>query len=712
MICYGSLLSAQGDCLEFYFEETIQGAERIVELKVNNFTDIVSIQLAIAYSTQSLNLTEVSGNLDIQLTEANVNFQDPGYLVISWNNAAVPQTLGDSRTLLRMNFEVLDLNSSLILIDENFDNEVVDETIEVTCFTTSELIINDLRGQIIGRLFHDRDADCAESLDDTPLAGWKIKISDGMNTYIRTTNQSGFYMIPVNMGEYTVEAIPYNSLWTSCEMIQSISVDTPGNNYDASFIMSPVADSPALEVSVVASRLLRCENTSYQVYFKNNGTVPAVNSTIEISFDEDLDYVSNNFGSFNFADQIGTANLGDLLPGAEGNFEIIMNVNCDDTEIGQTLSAIVDITSDNSIDPASTWNGAIMSTAINCDEDSVEVVISNIGTLGITDPLNFIVVEDDVMFNTNEVELDPFEDHIIRFPDDGGVYRVVVDQEAGFPNGDFATSFIESCDGNKSETYQFVSMFPNEEDNPSRDIESLEVTETFDSNVKMAYPVGYRENHSIKANQDLEYTISFQNLTGDTVFNVYIEDILDPSLDLATIQPGPSSHNYIMTITDERTIRFDFYNIKLLDSESAFDRSHGFVSYKVSQLGDLPTGTVIGNTAQIYFDYDTQVSTNLVDHLIGEDFIEIVLSDQIVLLDDELITAPNPASDMMRIEVPAELDDVSYVVYDINGRIVNAANTVSNVFYISKMTINSGFYILEIKSGSRTIGTKKIIFKE
>lgn len=711
LILFGSVLSAQQECVEFYFEETIQGANRIVELKVNNFTDIVSIQLAIAYSTKNLELLTVAGNPDIQLDESNFNIQDPGYLVISWNNSVTPQSVGDTRTIVRMEFQVLDLNPSIVLIDENYDNEVVDETIEEICFTTSEIIINELRGQILGQLLHDIDGNCTASQEDIPLSGWKMRISTDDATYIRTTNKSGHYLIPVDVGNYTIEAVPINELWTPCILSKTIIVDTPGKNYDVSFVVSPTEDAPALEVSITANRLISCVDNGYQVYYKNNGTVTATNASIKIEFDEDLDYISNNFVSFSFSDQTGTANIGDLAAGAEGKFTVLMNVNCDNTEIGQTLSASAEITSDNTVDPPVSWGGAILSTAINCDMDTVEVIISNIGNTGVTESLNFIVVEDDVMFDTDEVDLGPLEDLVLRIPDDGGVYRVIVDQEAGFPNGSFATSFRESCDGNKSETYQYVSMFPNEEDNIRKDIESLEIVSSYAPNEKAAYPVGYREDHNINANQDLEYTIRFQNVGTDTVYNIYIEDLIDPALDLATLKPGPSSHNYTMSIIDERNVRFDFYNILLPDSTSQFDRSQGFVSYKISQVEDLPNGTMIGNNADIFFDYESQISTNVVDHLIGENFIEILLDNSNILLDDELMTAPNPASDMMRIEVPEEYEDVSYIIYNANGSVVNAANTTSNVFYINKMTINNGLYILEIKSKSRTIGTKKIIFK-
>ena len=253
-------------------------------------------------------------------------------------------------------------------------------------------------------------------------------------------------------------------------------------------------------------------------------------------------------------------------------------------------------------------------------------------------------------------------------------------------------------------------MFPNADDAPVVDVECHEVIGSFDPNDILAYPAGYRSEHRIDANQDIEYTIRFQNTGTDTAFNISIENVIDPTLDIESLIAGSSSHNYFLTILENGSLRFDFYNVLLPQSAVNISESNGFVSYKISQKVDLPIGTQIRNTADIYFDFNDAIVTNTYSHLIGEEFIEVILDNKTILLDNELITAPNPAVDIMRVEVPETTKEVSYILYDVNGMLVNAANCPSNVFYINKGMMPSGIYILEIKSEDHTIGRKKLMF--
>ena len=124
----------------------------------------------------------------------------------------------------------------------------------------------------------------------------------------------------------------------------------------------------------------------------------------------------------------------------------------------------------------------------------------------------------------------------------------------------------------------------------------------------------------------------------------------------------------------------------------------------------MPIGTQITNNSMIFFDLQDGVETNEVFHNVGEEFIEIILSNKDLLDDDELVVSPNPAVNTVKIELPSEYQDISYVVYDNKGRVINAANAPSNVFYINRDFIESGMYFLEIRSSAKRIGMKKIVF--
>ena len=706
-----SSLSLNSQCLNFSFEESTDGSDLLVDVRVDNFDDILAIQMAFGYPSANLKLLGVTSDAPLAIFSSNFNLNNPGYIAFVWN-AAIGNSLTDGTSLLQFRFQVLDPSpSAIIILDQSpLVVEIINDLFEELCYTTENIIINDPRAKILGNITHDIDGTCLESVDDTPLEGWKVKISSDTETYYRLTNKSGKYILPVDLGEYTIEVLPINDLWSPCIASKTIIVDTEGKDYAVSFVMSPDKDSSALSVGIKAQRLRRCFNNNYHVVYRNDGTVASSNTIINIELDENLEYVDANINGVSAVGQTVNVDLGTVEAGESGNFSVTVNVNCDNTELGETLCAEAEISADDSMIPPSNWSGAVLMTEIDCEGDSVVINITNIGMDDVLLPLNFIVIEDDVMLHSNKTDPTQSEQRSFRYEDNGGVYRVVADQPVGYPYGMFETDFVQPCDDDNAGTYEFVSMFPNADDAPVVDIECHEVIGSYDPNDILAYPAGYRSEHRIDANQDIEYTIRFQNTGTDTAFNISIENLIDPSLDIESLIAGSASHDYVLTILENGSLRFDFYNVLLPQSSVNTSGSNGFVSYKISQKVDLPIGTQISNTADIYFDFNDAIVTNTYLHLIGEEFIEVILDDNTILLDNELVMAPNPAVDIMRVEVPEMTKDLSYILYNVNGMIVNAANCPSNVFYINKGMMSSGIYILEIKSEDRTIGRKRLMF--
>jgi uncharacterized repeat protein (TIGR01451 family) len=703
-------LKLNSQCLNFSFEESTNGSDLLVDVRVENFTDILSLQLAFGYPADRLQLLDINGNSQLNINQTNLNAQDPGYVTLVWFIADAGETLADNSSLLQFRFQVIDPSpASLILIDNDYI-EIVNNLFENVCYTSETIIVNDNRAKISGSVTHDKDDNCLESEGDLPLAGWTVKITSDTDTYYGLTNPSGQYLIPVELGEYTVEVLPINDLWMPCLSPQTVNAVTENTTYQTPIVISPIDEASALSVTMKAQRLRRCSNNNYQVIYKNDGTIPSTNTSLVITLDENLEYIDANIPGVSAIDQIITADLGLINEGQSGSFSLTVNVNCENTVEGETLCAEADISSDDSMIPPSDWDGAVLMTDINCDGDSVKVTITNVGTNDVQSPLNFIVIEDDVMLHSNETDPSSTEQRSFKYKDNGAVYRVIADQPDGYPYGAFETDFVQSCDDDNSDSYSFVSMFPNADDAPLIDVECHELVDSFDPNDILAYPAGYRSDHRIDANQDIEYTLRFQNTGTDTVFNITIENIIDESLDIESLRAGSSSHDYVLTILENGKLRFEFYNILLPQSTIDIPGSNGFVSYKISQKPDLPEGTQINNSAEIFFDYNESIVTNTYTHLIGDEYIEVMLNDKIILLNDELIASPNPAQDVMKIEVNSELPSVSYILYDTKGLIVNAANSPTKTFYINKGVMQSGLYILEIRSDNQTIGRKKLIF--
>lgn len=144
----------------------------------------------------------------------------------------------------------------------------------------------------------------------------------------------------------------------------------------------------------------------------------------------------------------------------------------------------------------------------------------------------------------------------------------------------------------------------------------------YDPNDKLVYPSRaeqppFTENYTLY-DEKLLYTLRFQNTGTDTAFNIVLRDQLSPQLDWSTFEPGSSSHPYEATLHDDGLLEFHFRDILLVDSTTNEVESHGFVQFEIAVRPDVAEGTVIENSAGIYFDFNPPIITNTVENIIVE----------------------------------------------------------------------------------------------
>jgi uncharacterized repeat protein (TIGR01451 family) len=139
----------------------------------------------------------------------------------------------------------------------------------------------------------------------------------------------------------------------------------------------------------------------------------------------------------------------------------------------------------------------------------------------------------------------------------------------------------------------------------------LEITCAYDPNDKQAFPIGYTDQHLLLQETEQEFLIRFQNTGNAPAQNIRIQDTLDVNFDIESFRLIANSHSVMTTINPEtRLIDFYFENIQLPDSVNNEPASHGLISYKITPLPNLPVGTVLENTAYIYFDNNDPIITN------------------------------------------------------------------------------------------------------
>lgn len=134
----------------------------------------------------------------------------------------------------------------------------------------------------------------------------------------------------------------------------------------------------------------------------------------------------------------------------------------------------------------------------------------------------------------------------------------------------------------------------------------------YDPNDKGVLPKGIGSEGYITNNQELEYLIRFQNTGNDTAINVVLRDQLDSNLDWNSLQIESSSDPFYASISNTGELKFTFSNIMLPDSNVDFLGSQGYIKYKINMNPNLPGNTQIFNTCDIYFDFNSPITTNTV----------------------------------------------------------------------------------------------------
>ena len=229
------------------------------------------------------------------------------------------------------------------------------------------------------------------------------------------------------------------------------------------------------------------------------------------------------------------------------------------------------------------------------------------------------------------------------------------------------------------------------------------ISNSFDPNEKNAQPMGVGQNNIIAPGTSLDYTVHFQNTGNDVAYDIFIIDELDANLDQGSLVINASSHAMTYEIFEGNKLRFDFKNINLPDSNSNEPMSHGFVSYTVNQKPGIALGTVIQNTAAIYFDYNDPIITNTTFHTV--DIIDGIAVNK--LAEDLVSIYPNPAKGNITVNM-LKNERGMLTIKSLMGQSVNTfpLNAGTNVLDLSGLT--PGIYLMEVNVANQ-LQVKRVI---
>jgi len=603
------------------------GTEVTADVMVYDFNDIVSMQFSISWDPTKLEFQSV-GDLslpDLNASNFGLNLVNEGTLTYSWIDILTQGvTMPDCSPIFTIHFQSIGTDIPPIeIVEDPTAYEIVNADLELLDFIQTPFCGN--AGTIQGNVYFDLNDNCLFDLGETDLEGWIVQIDGNGSTSYATTKPDGSYSKLLLPGSYDVSIVlPENDLWAACSSPQTITLDTFATE-TIDFPMQASLSCPSLSVDFSAPFLRRCFESNYYVKYCNKGTATASGAYVEIEIDPYLEVTGSTILWSSANGNVYSFPVGDVGVGDCGFFQVTVMVDCD-AVLGQTHCSTAHIFPDDPCTPTDPlWDGSDLEVSGSCDGDSVRFEIKNLGD-DMAEPLEFIVIEDDMIYlMSNPIQLLSQETATVAVEANGSTWRVEMPQSDNHPFGSFTTEAIEGCGTNGSGSFSlgFVTQFPEDEENPAIDEDCQENVGSFDPNDKTGYPKGFCAGHYIRAGQDIEYKIRFQNTGTDTAFNLVVTDTLSPFIDPASIRPGASSHAYDFELTGEGVLTFTFANAMLPDSTTNLDASQGFVKFTVSQKNNLPMGTVINNQAAIVFDFNEPVLTNTYSHTIGDDFVEM-----------------------------------------------------------------------------------------
>ena len=227
-----------------------------------------------------------------------------------------------------------------------------------------------------------------------------------------------------------------------------------------------------------------------------------------------------------------------------------------------------------------------------------------------------------------------------------------------------------------------------------------QVINSYDPNIKEVYPVDVLPGY-----QDwFTYTIHFQNTGTAPAFNIRLVDILSNNLDLETFQVINYSHHNTISLQNEvLTVRFP--NIMLPDSASNLEGSKGFVQYRVKPKPNLPLGTQIQNTANIYFDYNAPIVTNTTINEYTQ-----TASVKEIQTNASISVYPNPGNGKYYVKLPDGMNfsELSLEVYNLLGELVISKKPQNSLTQIDLSQQPNGIYIVRVNGSKQSLNQRII----
>jgi len=164
----------------------------------------------------------------------------------------------------------------------------------------------------------------------------------------------------------------------------------------------------------------------------------------------------------------------------------------------------------------------------------------------------------------------------------------------------------------------------------------------------------------------VHYLVRFENNGTANAVNIVVKDVIDVTkYDVSTLIPLHGSHSYVTRVRDTNIVEFIFENINL-----PFDNANndGYVAFKIKTQPTLVLNDTFENNAEIYFDYNAPIITNVAQTTVA------ILGLADYSLDRSIGIYPNPAKGIVYIQGKHNLKEIT--VFDVNGRVLSSTSVI------------------------------------
>jgi uncharacterized delta-60 repeat protein/uncharacterized repeat protein (TIGR01451 family) len=586
---------------------------------------------------------------------------------------------------------------------------------------------------ITTRIYTDRNKNCYFDQKDKFIPQILFKATPG--NFYGVSDWYGQAAIKVDSGTHTyrIEPIfnPINQrlLISQCPNQTYYNVLSYGK--DKTFAAGNFADSikqcHLLNVEIDKARIRPCMRSATYISYYNHGNVSADNVQLKIIYPSYVKPISSSPAWTNRVDSILIYDIGTVLSAAGGRIVISDSASCIQSITGLTQCISAFINPKNNCDQENVlWDKSSISVRGSCLDSKAHFTITNEGKGNMSDSSQYRVYQNDTLIFYKNFSLTAGGILNIDVNSFNKTTRLEADQRPYHPGFSRPRAFVENC-GSGPSSPGFVTSVPQDERDEETASVCLLVRNSFDPNDKVASPEGSTNFHYIKSSDKINYTINFQNTGTDTAFVVKVVDTLDTNLDISTFMTGLSSHHYTLKVEGKERpiISFVFNNILLPDSTTNKEGSKGFIKFSVRPIASLAPGEIISNNANIYFDFNEPVITNVVSHTITDTTIADLSRKIDIIETPEYVTSmtssiqlsnlaeiyPNPANNFANVKLSSAYKDVTFRLLTTNGVCLINKDLNDQFSQVNLKEIPTGLYFYEMRTKNGLIQIGKLILQ-